>query len=684
MTMRQSHAAMRFWLCCDLVVCRVLAASMRAADEATTSSRDQVYVERDSGPLKADVYVPHGDGPFPGVLVVHGGAWAMGTGRNWRASRKVLAKHGYTAVAISYRLAPQDKFPRRSTTAKPRCAGCARTPAKYKIDPERIGGFGYSAGGHLVALLGHDWMTTTSAKTGVPDDAPSARLQVVVAGGAPCDFRAVAGRQRAAGVLARRHAGREAGRLPRRRRRRSSSRPTIRRCSSSTARPTSSCRSAARSGWSSELEGGGRAGRVVRDRRARATWRAVSIATAMRAGGGVRGAASEGEATDGDGEPGDARRGSDAAMANDAGSRRRLAPLGREEYVEQAHLFRSLGERLARERAGAGSARHRSARKFSPRPSCRWRSTSCSAELRHAGVLGPAMARLTHYFTPFQAFVIQEAENERRRFDLRVGLEILRREAEYRAEAPTRQGLFLYQFEVLSRNRLGYDRGLEAVARDPAFDETWRDWILTVRRQIGMVDLADLIYVHSEYYHQRWKAAASEPGRPRPRAKRCAERVPSEAGDVGAEDGPARDARELATQCVVLFGEREGRIALANRRKDPLYLFASLHRQLGYPEVPRPQIVETPNRCSCRNWPAGWSNWKRAEAGRGRAAGRHRPHEVLPAARWAAPGRVELHPRSRKKGPIFCGNPKTRGKIARNRGSTRRSHVVNLRKARVE
>jgi hypothetical protein len=42
-------------------------------------------------------------------------------------------------------------------------------------------------------------------------------------------------------------------------------------------------------------------------------------------------------------------------------------------------------------------------------------------ELRHAGVLGPAMALLPHYFTPFQAFVIQESENERLRFDLRCG-----------------------------------------------------------------------------------------------------------------------------------------------------------------------------------------------------------------------------------------------------------------------
>ncbi|MEX2092842.1 MAG: hypothetical protein WD971_09205, partial [Pirellulales bacterium] len=65
-------------------------------------------------------------------------------------------------------------------------------------------------------------------------------------------------------------------------------------------------------------------------------------------------------------------------------------------------------------------------------------------------------------------------------------------------------------------------------------------------------------------------------------------RVPSEAGSVGAEDGPARDSTAL-----VLFGEREGRIALANRHKDPLFLFSSLHRQLGYPEVPRPQFADT-------------------------------------------------------------------------------------------
>lgn len=38
----------------------------------------------------------------------------------------------------------------------------------------------------------------------------------------------------------------------------------------------------------------------------------------------------------------------------------------------------------------------------------------------------------------------------------------------------------------------------------------------------------------------------------------------------------------------MLFGAKEGRIALANRRKDPLFLFSALQRHLGYPSVPRP------------------------------------------------------------------------------------------------
>lgn len=229
-----------------------------------------------------------------------------------------------------------------------------------------------------------------------------------------------------------------------------------------------------------------------------------------------------------------------------------IAPLGEEEYIEQGHFFAMLAKRLA-ENAPAQEVLASAREEILATTKLPMAIDFLLSELRHLGVMSTAMAKLGHYFTPLQAYIIAEGENERGRFDLRIGYDILAREAVYRAgvspntkHAPTRQGLFFYQFEVICRNRLGYDKGLTAVAADPSYPPRWRDWILGIRHQIGMVDLADLIYVQSEHAAKRG-AAAADP----------------------------------------LFGDQEGRIALANRRKDPQYLFNSLHRQLGYPEPPR-------------------------------------------------------------------------------------------------
>jgi hypothetical protein len=260
--------------------------------------------------------------------------------------------------------------------------------------------------------------------------------------------------------------------------------------------------------------------------------------------------------------------------------------LSREEYIEQAHFFGALGERLAGNLPAQeviASVRE----EVLATTKLPMALDFLLGELRHEGVIGPAMSLLPHYFTPFQAFVIQESENERLRFDLRIGLKILCIEAQYKAAEPSTQGIFLYQFEALCRNRLGYDRGLEAVARDPAFDATWSEWIQRVRRQIGMVDIADLIYVHSEYYWQRQGTPLTKERAGLLGTRRGEASSPPTEGEHnhGGEDVPAHSGDN--DNAVVLFGEREGRIALANRRKDPLYLFSSLQRQLGYPAVPR-------------------------------------------------------------------------------------------------
>lgn len=154
-------------------------------------SYGQTYVERDSGPMKADVYVPKGEGPFPGVLVVHGGAWKMGSRVQLAGVAQILAEHGLVAVAINYRLAPQYKFPAQIEDCKAAVRWMRAEATRLKIDPDHVGGFGYSAGAHLVSLLG-----TTSPEDGLegvadPEEQPGTRLQAVAAGGTPCDFRQI-------------------------------------------------------------------------------------------------------------------------------------------------------------------------------------------------------------------------------------------------------------------------------------------------------------------------------------------------------------------------------------------------------------------------------------------------------------------------------------------------------------
>jgi len=222
--------------------------------------------------------------------------------------------------------------------------------------------------------------------------------------------------------------------------------------------------------------------------------------------------------------------------------------LSREEYVEQAYLFRTLRERMQQDMSTQEllMAIRRELLSTTRLP---FAVDFMASELQLTGGFATAMAHLPHYFTPFQTYVVAEAEKPEGSFDFRIALEILQREAEYRASNPSPQGVFLYQFETICRNRLGYDRGLEAMAGDAIYDEAWREWIPTVRRQIGLIDLGDMIYVRSELYRQT-RGKAEKP---------------------------------------ILFGEKEGKIALANRRKDPLYLFSALERHLGYPSVPRPK-----------------------------------------------------------------------------------------------
>ena len=237
-----------------------------------------------------------------------------------------------------------------------------------------------------------------------------------------------------------------------------------------------------------------------------------------------------------------------------------MKPLANEEYIEQAYLFRGLNNRLDESDPVQVVMKHLRDEILTT-TKLPMAIDFILSELAHVGLMSTAMRQLAHYFTGFQTFVMAAAEDATGQMDMRVALLILEFEARFRAENVSQVAMFLFQFETICENHLDYDDGLTAIAKDPVYDTKWRDWIKSIRRKIGMVGIADLIYVHSEHYQVQQ------------------ERIERSTGE---ESEPVE----------VLFGDKEGRIALANRNKDPKYLFAALQRQIGYPEVPKPKPAD--------------------------------------------------------------------------------------------
>jgi hypothetical protein len=214
-------------------------------------------------------------------------------------------------------------------------------------------------------------------------------------------------------------------------------------------------------------------------------------------------------------------------------------------------------------------------------------------DAKYTGVLASSMQRLSHYFSPFQTFVIAESEREDGHLDFKIALQILAREAKYRSTSPSTQGVFFYQFETLCRNRLGYVRGLDMLVKDDFYNSDWKEWLVVLRRQIGFVPLADMIFYRSEYYkiyrtHNEYR---------KPKNINNLNNNTQNDSELSEElSEELSDFLEDNTDVVVLFGEREGRIAFATRKKEPAYLFSALSRHLGYPSVPRKKhVVEEEN-----------------------------------------------------------------------------------------
>ena len=147
--------------------------------------------------LQLDIAMPQAGGPYPAVVVFHGGAWRSGSradlsrngkdaaGRPVASLIEMIAARGYVVATASYRLAPEHHFPAQIEDARAAVRFLRTNAATYHLDPDKIAAGGFSAGGHLALLLGLN-------PPAVPDptdaDTPSARVQAVVSFFGPTDL----------------------------------------------------------------------------------------------------------------------------------------------------------------------------------------------------------------------------------------------------------------------------------------------------------------------------------------------------------------------------------------------------------------------------------------------------------------------------------------------------------------
>lgn len=120
-------------------------------DSAVISTVDFEYLVHDRGPLMLRLFRPAGEGAFPVVIDIHGGAWNTGDLTDGEARDRSLAEAGIAVAAIDFRHAT-DGYPKSSIDINYAIRWVKAQADEFGIDPGRVGLCGQSSGGHLAML----------------------------------------------------------------------------------------------------------------------------------------------------------------------------------------------------------------------------------------------------------------------------------------------------------------------------------------------------------------------------------------------------------------------------------------------------------------------------------------------------------------------------------------------------
>src|ERR1041385_8228798 len=141
--------------CTLIILLAALTAGFARSQDSILVQNDIEFANPDDQHLLLDMASPKdGKGPFPAILCIHGGGFRAGDRHGYDGLIKKLAERGYVAVTVEYRLSPKFQFPAAVYDVKAAVRWLRANAKKYRIDPNRIGVTGGSAGGHLAQFLG--------------------------------------------------------------------------------------------------------------------------------------------------------------------------------------------------------------------------------------------------------------------------------------------------------------------------------------------------------------------------------------------------------------------------------------------------------------------------------------------------------------------------------------------------
>jgi acetyl esterase/lipase len=115
-------------------------------------TRDVQYKSDEDDRALARIYQPHGQGPFPALIDVHGGAWNFGDRTQNELIATELAASGLVVVAFDLRVAPKHQYPAQLVDVNYATRWLKAHAGEFNADPTSVGGFGSSSGGYTVML----------------------------------------------------------------------------------------------------------------------------------------------------------------------------------------------------------------------------------------------------------------------------------------------------------------------------------------------------------------------------------------------------------------------------------------------------------------------------------------------------------------------------------------------------